>query len=70
MCGKRTQPHKQREDDPTLSYYNIQRGSTLHLRPSDEILILIKTLTGKTFTFGAEPSDNIDMKLRSTYLTK
>lgn len=50
------------EDRYTLSYYNIQQESTLHLvvklvhwnRP-----IIIKTLAGKTITLVTEPSDTI-----------
>ena len=50
------------EDGYTLSYYNIQNASTVHL-----VLILrggtgifVKTLTGKTITLGSELSDTIE----------
>lgn len=51
---------KKLEDGCTISDYNIQMGSVLQLELHEEMLIVVKMLTGKTIVLEVKPRDMIE----------
>ena len=55
------------EDEATLSDYDVQNGTTLHLvlrLNGGTMQIFVKTLTGKTIVLDDETIENIKSKIR------